>query len=64
MINTKLFERKLKYSEYNKGELAKKAGISPTALYLIITGRVVPNVETAIRISNLINADIKELWSV
>jgi DNA-binding XRE family transcriptional regulator len=64
MVNTKLFERKIKYSDYNKGEVAKKVGISATTLYLIMLGKMLPNVETAVRLSNLLSFEIKDMWGV
>lgn len=64
MVNTKLFERKIRYSDLNKGEVAKRVGISATTLYLIIQGKMLPNVETAIRLANQLDFDIKEMWSV
>ncbi len=64
MINTKLFKRKIKYSNLTRQEISKRAGISYMSLYHIAKGKNIPSVEVAIKLSHILNFDIEDIWVI
>ncbi len=45
-------------------KLAARVGISTQWLTLLIDGRVMPNVEDALRLAQAVNARVEDLWQV
>jgi putative transcriptional regulator len=48
--------------DIRQNELAKRVGISTTAMNAVVNGKSVPSLHTAIRIAREVGSTVEELW--